>query len=74
MQARVAGGLEQIAQNPALMKRLSTLPEYALQGIAQAFGANGEISPNNGRSMANVGRTGSGQQMSQLTGAQTTLP
>lgn len=74
MQARTAGGLESIAQNPALMKRLSTLPEYALQGIAQAFGGGGEPSPNNGRSMANVGRTGSGQNPSQLQGAQTVLP
>ena len=83
IQARVAGGLEAIAQNPALLKRLSSLPEYAQQGIAAAFGANGAptrpgespvATPNVGRSQANVGRTGSGQDMSNLASTAVRLP
>lgn len=71
--SRVAGGLEAINNSPALLKKMTSLSQFALEGIASAYGENGGT-PSVGRQMGNVGRTGAGQDMSQLQGAQTVLP
>lgn len=69
--ARVAGGLEAIASNPALAKKMASLSEFALAGIAAAYTAD---VPNVGRSQANRGRTGAGQDISQLNGNAQSMP
>jgi len=61
--ARTAGGLQAIGQNPALLKKIGSLSEFAIMGLTRAFGAGAQgatpvtppqVGPSPGRSLANL--------------------